>query len=176
MEAAQPVPEMAPQVGSLSTAMNIKWDEKASASANARRRLPELASKYFAEVRKALARKPTPAQMHRVRLASKRLRYTLELFKPCYAGGLERRLGELKKLQDILGALNDAVSAAGLVEKALSPKPPERARVLAFLEQRAAEKTEEFRQHWKSDFDAPGKESWWVTYLARNARAPAKGK
>jgi CHAD domain-containing protein len=143
---------------------------------NARRRLPELAADYFGDVRKALAAHPTPTQMHRVRLASKRFRYTLELFKPCYAAGLERRLGELKKLQDILGDLNDAVASSPLVEKALSGRPAERARVKAFLEERAAAKTEEFRQHWTGDFDAPGKESWWVTYLARNARTPIRDK
>jgi CHAD domain-containing protein len=156
--------------------MAVRWDEKAGASVNARRKLPDLASKYFVEVRKALRAKPTPAQMHRVRLASKRFRYTLELFKPCYAAGLERRLGELRKLQDILGALNDATASGGMLEKALSGRTAERARVKEFLEQRMAEKTEEFRRHWSGDFDAPGKESWWVAYLARNARAPVKGK
>jgi hypothetical protein len=68
------------------------------------------------------------------------------------------------------------VASVGLVEKALSGRPAEGARVKAFLEQRAVQKTEEFRKHWTGDFDAPGKESWWVTYLARNARAPVKGK
>src|SRR5438105_3271483 len=81
-------------------------------SVNARRKLPELASAYFVEIRERLGGDLTTGQMHRMRLASKRFRYTLELFKPCYAAGLQRRLDELRKLQDILGDLNDAVTSA----------------------------------------------------------------
>ena len=157
-------------------AKNIKWDDKAAASVNARRKLPELASAYFVEIRERLGGDLTTGQMHRMRLASKRFRYTLELFKPCYAAGLQRRLDELRKLQDILGDLNDAVTSADMLEKALSGRPAQRQRVREFLKKQAEEKTEEFRGHWKDDFDAPGKEAWWITYLARNARAPVKGK
>ena len=107
-------------------------------------------------------RRPTP-ELHRLRLASKRLRYTLELFRPCYPAGLEERLDALKKLQDWLGEVNDAVASGKLLRGALKRQP----KVRKFLEERAAEKAAEFARHWKETFDAPGQEAWWTDFLAR---------
>src|SRR5436305_1807320 len=56
-----------------------KWDERTTAAANARRVLPRLAADYFKEVRDFLATDREPKEFHRMRLASKRFRYTLEL-------------------------------------------------------------------------------------------------
>jgi CHAD domain-containing protein len=44
---------------------------------------------------------------HAMRIAVKRLRYTMEVFSPLYEGELEKQLGVCKKLQDILGDLHD---------------------------------------------------------------------
>src|ERR1017187_9363655 len=87
----------------MARAQNLKWDKRAGVAGNARRELPRLVSAYFARVRAFLAEDGTPRELHRMRLASKRLRYTLELFRPCYAAGLEERLDALKVLQDWLG-------------------------------------------------------------------------
>jgi CHAD domain-containing protein len=57
------------------------WDERVDAAANARRELPRLAADYFARARKLLAEDPPPAKLHALRLDTKRLRYTLELFR-----------------------------------------------------------------------------------------------
>lgn len=46
---------------------------------------------------------------HRLRIAVKRLRYTLEIFQPGIEGDLERFIKPLKKLQTLLGDLNDCV-------------------------------------------------------------------
>jgi len=89
------------------------------AGANARSELPKRAADYFAEVRKTLAENPTLAELHRVRLATKRLRYTLELFRPCYGPGLETRLAALRAIQQLLGEVNDSVSAAKLLPKSM---------------------------------------------------------
>lgn len=148
----------------------IKWRKEASAADNARLRLPKLARAYFAEVREILAAKPTPAELHALRLDSKRLRYTLELFRPCYAEGLEQRIKALKQLQDLLGECNDAVSALPRIESALGSNRTEKARMQKWLGALADRKAAEFRKHWTEDFDAPGKEKWWTGYLERYAR------
>ena len=147
----------------MSRAQKLKWDEQAGAAANARRELPGMVSAYFFQVRAFLAEEDTPPKLHRLRLASKRLRYTLELFRPCYPAGLEDRLDALKVLQDYLGEVNDAVASAKLLRGALKRQP----KVRKFLKERAAERAAEFARYWKETFDAPGQEAWWRTFLAR---------
>ncbi|MCZ7395956.1 MAG: CHAD domain-containing protein [Candidatus Methanoperedens sp.] len=44
---------------------------------------------------------------HAMRIAVKRLRYTMEVFSPLYEGELENQLAVCKKLQDVLGDLHD---------------------------------------------------------------------
>jgi len=140
---------------------SIQWDENATPAGNARLILPELVAQYFKDVRDFLAEKHEPKELHRMRLASKRLRYTLELFRPCYGPGLEDRLDALKKLQDSLGDVNDAVAAGGLLGKRAAKK------VRGFLDARAEEKAQEFRLHWTENFDAPKREQWWTNFLRK---------
>ncbi len=141
------------------------WDERKSAAVNARRQLPRMMSEYFAEVREALADKRSPAALHQVRLASKKVRYTLELFRPCYgAAGFDARLKALKDVQTSLGDVNDAVATWRLLAKVM-PHSPRRQALREYLKKRAAEKAEEFRAHWTEKFDAAGQERWWTDFL-----------
>jgi CHAD domain-containing protein len=151
----------------------IVWDQRRGAAENARRELPGLVSSYFSYVRGELANDPTPAALHRLRLATKRLRYTIELFRPCYGPGLETRLEVLRKVQQRLGDLNDCVAAWNLLSKAMSHSP-QRARVGKFLDRQARRQADDFRKEWRKLFEAPGREEWWTGYLARQARVRAK--
>jgi CHAD domain-containing protein len=148
----------------------IKWDEKSGPAANARRALPSLAARYFADVRARLSENPAPPDLHVLRLATKRLRYTLELFRPCYGPGLETKLNALRRIQSVLGGANDIAVAVRMLSDSMPPSPA-RERLLRTLAQRAEEKAGEFRKLWTEAFDAPGLEAAWTTYLARNARA-----
>ena len=150
------------------------WDERAGATANARRELPRLAASYFAQVRALLADHPAAPKLHRLRLLTKRLRYTLELFRPCYGPGLDTRLTALRRIQQSLGEVNDSAAAGRVLCKSMSATSPQRAHLLRFLEERAAIKAQEFRKDWAEVFDAPGQERWWTTYLARHARTPGR--
>jgi CHAD domain-containing protein len=142
---------------------NTKWEPRAGAAANARRELPRMVSAYFSGVREFLADDHAPCKLHRLRLASKRVRYTLELFRPCYPAGFEDRLDALKKLQDWLGEVNDAVASERLLRDALKRQP----KVRKFLEDRAADQAAKFIHHWKETFDAPGREAWWTEFLRK---------
>jgi len=142
---------------------------RASASANARRRLPALVRAYFAQVRELLAANPAPPELHAIRLATKRIRYSLELFRPCYGRGLDQRLATLQHLQQLLGEINDCAAAERLIESLVRPSPA-RKRVRTFLRRRASAKAAALRREWHGNFDAPGREHWWLQYLAAGAR------
>ena len=144
--------------------------ESADAGENARRVLPALVSKYFAKVRKQLSRDPSPPELHAIRLATKRLRYTLELFRPCYGPGFETRMAELREVQKLLGDVNDASAARKLLSEAMN-SGAQKKRMETYLDDRAEKKAADFRREWTEVFDAPGRERWWTAYLAREARS-----
>jgi inorganic triphosphatase YgiF len=61
----------------------------------------------------------TPEERHACRIAAKRLRYAAEFFAPVYSGKRAKRyIGALEKIQDILGAVNDAATTERLLEEA----------------------------------------------------------
>jgi hypothetical protein len=152
-------------------ARQVEWNERAGPAANARRKLPLLTADFFARVRAALAARPSPEQLHGVRLAAKRMRYTLELFRPCYGPGLEARIESLRNMQQVLGEINDCAATRRLVERTM-PVSPQRTRMERFLVSRLHKKTGELRHLWTEGLDAPGQELHWARYLARNARTP----
>jgi len=158
---------MTPQ--SITKPLQIEWMPGTEAAENARTRLPKLVTAYFAEGRKLLANNRAPAELHALRLATKKVRYTLELFKSCYGAGLTERIGGLKSLQQMLGEINDTVAAERTIEAALGSRTPEVEKVARFLRRRGEAKAKEFKRHWARVFDAPGQERWWTNYLARPA-------
>ena len=146
---------------------DYRWDEAASAAQNARRVLPGLLQAYFEEGRALAGSQPAPAELHRLRLATKRLRYTLELFRPCYGPGMEGRLGGLRKIQQYLGEINDCAATERLLDEHLAPRSPLRARLAAFLRARRIQKIAQFKACWRASFDRPGELERWADYLAR---------
>jgi CHAD domain-containing protein len=152
----------------MAKAYSIKWDQRGSLTANVRRELPSMISAYFAGVREFLTKDHPPRKLHELRLLSKRIRYTLELFRSCYPAELEERLDALKKLQNRLGDLNDAVASEELMREELKRHP----KVRKFLEERAADEAKKFVRDWKETFDAPGREAWWTEFLSKPLTPP----
>lgn len=151
---------------------HIRWDESTGATPNAQDHLPPLISAYFAQGRELLAKNPAPGELHALRLVTKRLRYTLELFRPCYGPGFRERLDSLRRVQQLLGEVNDCATASAVLARAKSS--PSRARIDSFLRECALTQADAFRREWQEVFDAPGRESWWTGYLARHARPPGR--
>ena len=141
------------------------WDANLTAAQNAKRRLPKLASNYFTTGRKLLEGKPTVEELHGFRLATKRFRFTLEMFRPCYGKGLETRIEHLRGVQNRLGEINDCVTTLALLKPDAKSK-----KITAFLNRRMAERTGAFRQYWHQTFDPPEQESLWRRYLSSFAR------
>lgn len=54
-----------------------------------------------------VARPSCAIELHRMRIAAKRLRYCLEVFGPLFKGRLEGTIAALKHIQDLLGLIHD---------------------------------------------------------------------
>jgi CHAD domain-containing protein len=119
--------------------------------------LPKLLSKFYAAGRNVLTHED-PETLHQFRLRGKRVRYTLELFRPLYGPELDELLRELKQAQTALGDINDCSSAHSLVRNP---------RFRFWLAERQANLREQFRLYWRNEFDAPGREERWLEYLRR---------
>ena len=62
----------------------------------------------------------SPAELHRLRIAIKKFRYATDFFAGLYEGKRARAtLKRLARLQDILGAINDAATVGTLVGEVL---------------------------------------------------------
>ncbi len=144
-------------------------DPSKDAAANARTVLPALASAYFRLGRRVFKQTPEPEDLHRLRLATKRFRYTIELFRPCYGAGLDRRLEALRRIQRCLGDVSDCLAARRLLERLGGEDSPASARVAEFLGARVVRRSAEVRRYWVGTFDAPRQEAAWKSYLVRFA-------
>lgn len=150
---------------------SVDWNAAVSTGENARRELPRLAREFFARGRAAASPTASPAELHAFRLASKRFRYSLELFLPLYGPRLAQRVDQVRKIQGLLGDRQDCV----VLSERLKKKDGSPASLRATLEKlnadgRALE--EKFRRHWHATFDAPGEEAAWLRYLSRRPPAP----
>ncbi|MEZ5365849.1 MAG: CHAD domain-containing protein [Bryobacterales bacterium] len=137
------------------------WRPSESACENAVERLPLLVERLFAAGRDALS-EPAPdvSALHRLRLEAKRVRYTLEVFAPCYGPELDDRLEQLKILQDALGDINDCRASRAHATGA---------DMHALLEARQQALAQEFERFWSTVFDAPGECEGWMLELARKS-------
>ena len=64
------------------------------------------------------SKKPTPRQLHRLRIAGKRLRYTMEFLRGALGADTDDALRELRRAQDLLGRLQDAEMAMKRTQEA----------------------------------------------------------
>jgi CHAD domain-containing protein len=94
------------------------------------RRLPKTASRILdrqagrVKKRGRAARSKDEGDLHRLRIALKKLRYTAEFFAPLYPRrDVKRYLKKLRALQNQLGALNDAANVRGTVSALLQDEP-----------------------------------------------------
>lgn len=142
------------------------WNPTESCTSNARRVLPRMACNYFALGRTTCEGSPPPAGLHRLRLAGKRLRYSLELFVDCYGPGLQGLLRSLRVIQDRLGTISDCDATEALLRGEGLADGEDSSLLLAFLAERRRASTLEFRDLWRDEFDAPGKEVAWLDYLS----------
>ena len=131
--------------------------------------LPGTAAEFFAAGRKAMNPKRTWGEMHEFRLATKEFRYTLELFRPLFGVELETRLEAVRKIQQLLGDVSDAVSVRKLLKDVDGADP---------LRKKLAIKAESRRKalilYWNGQFDASGELESWKACLKADTARPKK--
>lgn len=113
----------------------------------------------------AVALKPdsTPEEMHRFRLLSKRLRYTLEIFQPVLGSECQQAIGVIRELQEYLGAVNDCVASADLIGE-LGKSGASARRAKSALRRLLRKRVDAFRKYWRGHM-AEKQESWWQDWI-----------
>jgi CHAD domain-containing protein len=151
--------------------IKIRWDASKTVAANAGEKLPELARSFFSMGSAAATENASLQALHRFRLSTKRFRYVLELFRPCYGPGLGRRISELQTLQQRLGDISDCAATAELLRKRADLSRAERSLLVRRLRELAAVRVYRFQRQWQAEFAPPQVERRWTDYLARYAGA-----
>jgi CHAD domain-containing protein len=118
-----------------------------SLEAVAARTLPPLVRDFFKRGDECAHGDAAPKQMHRLRIATKRLRYTLELFVPVYGEAAREWLDQLRGVQTALGTYGDCETVGEMVSRW-----GRHSRVQAALKRRQQRATEKFRSLWAGNF------------------------
>lgn len=148
----------------------LHWLPDAEVADNSRQVLPQIAKAYFRAGRKAARKKTTPEKLHQFRLRTKHFRYLLEFFAPLYGKRLTRPLTSLRRLQTLLGELNDYA-----VTRHMMQAEPDATQLMAHLDQLESTRRQEFRTYWRESFDADGQEERWRNLLQAPGRISPKG-
>jgi CHAD domain-containing protein len=111
--------------------------------------LPSLSHEFMAAGRAAAKAGARFGQMHKFRLLVKRYRYTLEILGGKAPAGI--RMETLRNLQERLGAINDCVTTAGLMDD-LHLGTAEKRRIKVALNRLLARRAAAFRAYWRSQF------------------------
>jgi len=101
------------------------------------------------------------AAIHEFRIAAKQFRYLIEVFSSVYDEGVEKKLKDLKKLQDDLGRLNDIVTARSLVQPQNSTTE-----ILEWLQKEEGKAHAALLDHWKNHMDTSEKENQWNQFFS----------
>lgn len=144
---------------------SMEWDPMMGAGENVRLRLPAVVAEFFALGRSA-ATGADPAQFHAFRLAAKRFRYTLEIFRPLYGPGLELRIEAVRRIQSMLGDRQDFAVLSARLRNTLNPSEA-LLEALRASDERGREIEERFGAYWREEFDLPGAEVRWIRYFVR---------
>ncbi len=111
--------------------------------------LPRLSREFFAAGRDAAKAGAGFKQMHRFRLLTKKLRYTVEIIGGEVVGSGEAQLDRLRGLQERLGAINDCVTTAEIIDE-IGLRAPGRRKIKAALNRLLERRAADFRIYWRS--------------------------
>ncbi|HEU4438389.1 MAG TPA: CHAD domain-containing protein [Methylomirabilota bacterium] len=116
--------------------------------------LPDIAAAEFDKLRRAVKRlpkHPSAEELHAIRIKVKRARYAAELAQPLLGRRNERFIERARKVQDILGEHQDAITAERYIRRAIGSGPAAR-RLARQLIGREAERRdaarEAFAEQW----------------------------
>jgi CHAD domain-containing protein len=133
-----------------------------SVGETAQRIFPRLTKAFFERGNRAARKESSAAELHRFRLATKKFRYTLELFEALYGPALEPALEQLRAVQSLLGDVSDCETVREMVAREGGHREVE-----ARLRKRCRGKIQAFRRLWQQQFGGPDSRRQWVERLVR---------
>ena len=142
------------------------WKPAADVQSDAARVLPAMLRQFFAHGDKVVKPHTSERRLHQFRLAAKRIRYTLELFEPLYGAAIKAHLEGIKKVQQVLGQLNDCQASLELIpELEAQPEPG----WLEAIVLRRDKKRSDFIDLWLDEFTDPVRREDWMARLEQPA-------
>jgi CHAD domain-containing protein len=122
-------------------------DTRIPVEQTAHRILPRMAADFVERGNAAAGSKVSPVKLHAFRLASKKFRYTLELFAPLYGSTLNGWIDSIKAIQTLLGDINDCQTVAHMLAGYKGSDA-----MATWLKKRQRRKTEQFSRQWQEEF------------------------
>lgn len=141
-----------------------KWRPLASAESEAARILPRFAKAYLRAGSKSARHETAEDKLHQFRLVTKDFRYLLESFEPLYTTNLKSYFDKLRRIQKMLGELNDYAVTREMI---VAERGPDRDRLLDYLDKQQKRKLKRFVTYWKSHFGSEEQQAKWIDGLAK---------
>jgi triphosphatase len=128
---------------------------------------PDVAARRYRRMRRkgdGLSRRSSAGAFHRVRIRCKRLRYCLEFFGDLYPDSAPGMVRSLVKVQDLLGAHQDAVVAmdhlGALVDEEGATLPPRTLFAMGTLAERNRRRAKRLRRRFPAVYRGVDAKSW----------------
>jgi CHAD domain-containing protein len=144
-------------------------DTRMAVEQTARRILPRMAVDFVDRGNAACEAKTSAEKLHAFRIASKKFRYTLELFAPLYGAELASWRDSIKEIQTVLGDINDCVTVAQMLAEYKGTRAVE-----DWLKKRQRRKVEQFSRRWAEEFGEAGSVRERIRSLSRPGQPPKK--
>ncbi len=159
--------------GALANAATTNTDaaSKAPVARTAQRMLPAMAQAFLERGNEAVKTKISPRDLHHFRIASKRFRYTLELFAPVYGSPLESSLERIRRTQELLGDINDCDTVRDLLSQFKGAE-----KVVSRLKKRQRRRIEEFQRYWTETLAGDEEMRRWRALLSRPGGAMGQAR
>ncbi len=130
-------------------------------------RLPRMADDFIEAGGKLSDHPKSKRALHRFRISAKHFRYSLEPFGDCYGPALEKRIVPVRKIQTVLGDLNDCVATRRMLKELGLDKA-----TLEPLREEEKKRLHEFQESWPKLF-GDGASQNWRRFLEDAAAKPA---
>ncbi len=132
--------------------------------------LPRLERRFF-EAGAQAADHSSGKRLHNFRLRTKKFRYALELLSPVYGSAAEECIHELKRIQTVLGAMNDYRTVRSIAADAGCGEE-----LLTSLKNSEHRKVRQFRAIWADRFSEETQERWIRALQLDHAEQPVPRK
>jgi len=135
-----------------------------STAVTAKAVLEPMLTDFLARGKQVLKHKAPAARTHRLRVAAKKLRYTMELFAPVCGPSVDEWIGKIRALQGVLGSISDCEMVRAMIEVHGGNR-----KIDASLRRKVRRKLGEFRALWTQEFSSPSGDG-----LIKQMRPPNK--